>query len=149
MLNISFPSILFTVINILVFAWIMKKLLFQRVMNVINERQKHIEDQFNEAKAKQDAADEKKAEYEKHLSNAKTEARAILDESRERAEKEHAKAVAETEHDIAEMKKKAASDLALEQEQAKKDLQSDISRLALQAARKIMTEGQKNEGTGN
>ena len=51
------------------------------------------------------------------------------------------------------MKKKAARDLALEQENAKKNLQADISRLAVQAARKILIEGQEgqkeNEGSGN
>ncbi|MDD5866297.1 F0F1 ATP synthase subunit B [Lachnospiraceae bacterium YH-ros2228] len=153
MLDISFPSILFTIINILFFAWIMKKFLFQRVMNVINERQKHIEDQFAEAEEKQKSADQARSEYETHLKNAKIESQKIMQETMDRAEAERQKQIKATEDEISEMKKKAANDLLLEQEKAKKDLQADISRLAVQAARKILMEGQEgqkeNEGSGN
>jgi F-type H+-transporting ATPase subunit b len=153
MLDISFPSILFTIINILFFAWIMKKFLFQRVMNVINERQKHIADQFAEAEEKQKAADQTRNEYEEHLRNAKQESQKLLQDTMDKAEAERQKRVQETEEEISEMKKKAARNLALEQEKAKKDLQADISRLAVQAARKILIEGQEgqkeNEGSGN
>lgn len=88
MLNITFPSIVFTIINILVFAWIMKKFLFQRVLDVIDERQKNIQAQFDEAKAREDAADSKKAEYEAHIRDVKLESEKILEESRVKAESE-------------------------------------------------------------
>lgn len=150
MLNITFPSIVFTIINILVFAWIMKKFLFQRVLDVIDERQKNIQAQFNEAKAREDAADSKKAEYEAHIRDVKLESEKILEESRVKAESERQNLLEETQVKISYMKKKAEEDMRIESVNAKKNLQADIARLAIQAAHKIMTEGQEaNEGTSN
>ena len=141
MLNITFPSIVFTIINILVFAWIMKKFLFQRVLDVIDERQKNIQAQFDEAKAREDAADSKKAEYEAHIRDVKLESEKILEESRVKAESERQNLLEETQAEISHMKKKAEEDMRI---------QADIARLAIQAAHKIMTEGQEaNEGTSN
>ena len=49
MIDIQPASLIFTIINVLVFVWIMKKLLFKRVMDVIDKRDDLIKSRFDEA----------------------------------------------------------------------------------------------------
>ena len=73
MLSINPWNILWTVVNLLVIYAIFKKFLFQPVMNVINAREKMINDQFESAKNAEDEAAKLKKEYHDKIKTAKTE----------------------------------------------------------------------------
>ena len=83
MLKVNFWDILFTIVNVLVIFWILKKFLFNRIMNVINEREANIKDQFTEADNRKKEADEEKAKYLKKQDAAEQEAAAIVKKSRQ------------------------------------------------------------------
>ena len=70
MLSINPWNILWTVVNLLVIYAIFKKFLFQPVMNVINAREKMINDQFESAKNAEDEAAKLKKEYHDKIKTA-------------------------------------------------------------------------------
>ncbi len=141
MLSIDPWNILWTVVNLLVLYVIFKKFLFQPVMNVIQAREDMVRQQFDNAKKDQDEASKMKAEYHEKLEHAKEEADQIILDARARAESEHAKTLERARDEAEHMLEKAKVDIANEQEKATKAAQTEISKLALMAARKIVETG--------
>ena len=138
-------NILWTVVNLLFLYWIFKKFLFDRVMNVINQREEMIQQQFSDAKKSQEDAESLKNDYQKKLESAKTEADQIILNARERAEAEQEKTLERTRQEADHMLEKAKADIASEQEKATKAAQADIAKLALMAARKIVKTGDAHD----
>ena len=145
MLKIDPWNILWTVVNLLFLYWIFKKFLFDRVMNVINQREEMIQQQFSDAKKSQEDAESLKNDYQKKLESAKTEADQIILNARERAEAEQEKTLERTRQEADHMLEKAKADIASEQEKATKAAQADIAKLALMAARKIVKTGDAHD----
>ncbi len=145
MLKIDPWNILWTVVNLLFLYWIFKKFLFDRVMDVINQREEMIQQQFSDAKKSQEDAESLKNDYQKKLESAKTEADQIILNARERAEAEQEKTLERTRQEADHMLEKAKADIASEQEKATKAAQADIAKLALMAARKIVKTGDAND----
>ena len=86
MLSINPWNILWTVVNLFVIYAIFRKFLFQPVMNVINAREKMINDQFESAKNAEDEAAKLKKNITTRLRQQKTEADQILADAKERAD---------------------------------------------------------------
>ena len=96
-------NILWTVVNILVLFVLLRKFLYRPVMNVIEQRQKQIDDAIADAEGKKNDAQavlaqrreayEKQAEKEKEqlLQDAQRQADAIVAEGKAAAEAEHAR----------------------------------------------------------
>lgn len=141
MLSIDPWNILWTLINLLVLYFIFKKFLFKPVMDVINARQKMIDDQFESAQKDRQDARNLKDKYQEKLESAKSEADSIILEARQRAQKEHDIAVEATKAETQNMLEKAKADIANEQEKATVEAKDKIARLALMAAKKIVETG--------
>ena len=84
---------------------------------------------------------EMKADYEQQLDTAKEQAADIIAAARARSEKEHSKAIADTEAERVKMLTQAREDIEKEQANAKKELQSQIMDIAMLAAKKIIMTG--------
>lgn len=139
MLDVSFPTLLFTIINIFVLLFILKKFLFKPVMRVIEEREKMINDQFSQAKDAQDKADSMQKEYEQKLKDARKEAEDILSKAKERDSLEHEAMLERTRQEQEAMIAKSKSAIEADKKQAEIDAQSEIAALAMEAARKIIS----------
>ena len=96
---------------------------------------------FDAAQKTQDEANKMKADYEQQLDTAKEQAADIIAAARVRSEKEHSKAIADTEAERVKMLTQAREDIEKEQANAKKELQSQIMDIAMLAAKKIIMTG--------
>ena len=141
MLSIEPWTLFWTLFNVLVLFLIMKKFLFTPVMNVINAREEMVKKQFDSAKENLEQAEQMKTEYQAKLENAKTTAEEIVVAAKERAEEEKNLAIAKTQEETAQMIEKAKADILVEQERAQQEVQAEIAKLAISAARKIMETG--------
>lgn len=112
-----------------------------QVMGVIEQRNEMIRQQFDAAQKTQDEANKMKADYEQQLDTAKEQASDIIAAARVRSEKEHSKAIADTEAERVKMLAQAREDIEKEQANAKKELQSQIMDIAMLAAKKIIMTG--------
>ena len=72
-------SLLFTIINLIVFYLLLKKFLFKPVMGIMEKREKMIADGLKNASDSQEEAARLKAEYEKALEGAKAESIQIVE----------------------------------------------------------------------
>ena len=145
MLNINPWNMVMIVINLLVLYAIFRKFLYKPVMNVIHRREELIQGQFDSAKKTQDDALQLKADYEEKLQKANVKADEIILAARDQAKEEHEKAVLETQAKT----EKAKADIEKEQKQAQQEVQGEIAKLALIAARKIIETGEAHDAEGS
>lgn len=141
MLSFEPWTIFWTVVNVLVLFVALRHFLIKPVMGVIEQRNEMIRQQFDAAQKTQDEANKMKADYEQQLDTAKEQAADIIAAARARSEKEHIKAIADTEAERVKMLTQAREDIEKEQANAKKELQSQIMDIAMLAAKKIIMTG--------
>lgn len=145
MLSINPWNILWTVVNLLVIYAIFRKFLFQPVMNVINAREKMINDQFESAKNAEDEAAKLKEEYHDKIKTAKTEADRILADAKERADEAYNSQIEDIRVETERLKEKAKRDIEAQHEKAMQATQAEIAKLAVVAARKILETGDSRD----
>ena len=138
MLVISLPSILITVVNLLVLVVLMRIFLFKPVQKIIAERQAEADAEFEKASKLQAEADDIKLQYEKSLSDAENQKKLIISEARKSADAEYQKIVDDAKKTAKEVKKNA--EVSAEHKKAKilKSAEQEIATLALDAAVKVV-----------
>lgn len=144
MLKVNFWDILFTIVNVLVIYWILKKFLFNRIKNVIDDREANIRDQFTEAGNRKKEADEEKAKYLKKQDAAEQEAVAIVKKARTEADRIYDKSLAEAQEEADAIRAKARTDAENIKQKNLAESREAISALALMAAKKILENGDKD-----
>lgn len=138
-------NVVFTIINILVLYWILKRFLLKPVMGVIEKRQGMIDSQIADAEEKQSKATKLQKQYEQILGGAKNESAQILDQAKNRVNKEYDVKVKDADQQAARILKQAQETIELERQKVLQNLKSEISKLALLSAEKILKEESTKE----
>lgn len=149
MLSLNGWTLFFTLVNVLVLFLGLKKFLLKPVMNVVNQREEMIQNQLTNAAETKKQAEQLKDEYQAELATAQSQAEEIIVMAKKRAEVEYNNAIAKTREETEHMLSKAKVDIMNEQEKAKKEAQDEITKLAIQAARKIMKTGDVHDTGSN
>ena len=84
-------SLVYVIINLLIFYFLMKKFLFGPVHRILDERQKLIAEEMAQAKSLKEAAQQEKEQYEASMHDAKTEAENVLRKAKEDADAAYAR----------------------------------------------------------
>lgn len=131
-------NVLWTVINILITYFIVKKFLFKPIHKIIAARQTDIEKQYEVAQTAEDKANELKNQYEVSLLGIEEEKVETINELRKKASTEYERMVtdAKTEADriVAEAQKQADK----EQEKRMMETQGQIADLVIAATAKMV-----------
>lgn len=133
-------NLVFTIINLLVLYFLMKKFLFKPVNNIIAQREEAIKKQFDEAEETKKQADELKKEYEASLENAKADSLQIVQEAKEKARAEYDRIVKSADEDIARKLQKAEETIAEEKAKSLRSMENEIESLVVAAATKVVGE---------
>lgn len=147
MLNVSLVNLLCIVVNLLILLALMKKFLYQPVLNVIEERQKMMAGKFQEAEEAQKEAGRLKEQYESCLADAKAEQENMIKEAKIQAGIEYDRILADADKQskqiVAEAKKRGLD----EREKTVKDAEQEIARMAVAAVAKIVAQSsdEKND----
>jgi F-type H+-transporting ATPase subunit b len=131
-------NIIWTVVNILILFFFLKKFLFKPVTEMMEKRQQVIEDSLQNAEDTKLEALKLKSEYEEELNQADEEAVQIIKEARERAAIEFNKQVKESREEAARILQEASKTIELERQKSIKTAQSEIAGIAMLAASKII-----------
>ena len=139
-------SLIYTIINLVIFYLLLKKFLFKPVMGIMEKREKMIADGLQNATDTQNEAKQLKADYEKALSGAKEQSSQIVDKAHAEAKKEYNRILSEANEKAGIMLENAKKTIEVERQQTMNTLQSEIAGLAMQAAKKIVDEKTGNQG---
>ena len=134
-------NIVWTFVNILILFLFFRVFLFKPVNNILEQRQKLIEDDMEAAKKSKEEAEQLKSEYQKVLEDAENETVEIIKSAKERAQVEYNKRVDESRTEANRIMQEANRSIELEKKKSMEEAQSEIAGIALLAAQKVI---QKN-----
>lgn len=145
MLNLGW-SLVWTIINLIIFYLLMKRFLVGPVLGIMEKRKNLIAQELENAKAAQEKAEELKGHYEGALAGAKEESAQIIEAARVDAKSESERMVKEANLEAAKIIENARVTAEQEKENALQGAKSEIAGLALEAARKLLSEGSTEKG---
>lgn len=137
MLEFHLSTILFTILNLLVLFFILKKLLFGRVNAVLEQRAALVKSEIASAEATNQQAQELKAQYEDKLTDARHEAAKIVADAQNRAQRVYEGKLAEAETDAKRLRGEAERQIADQREAVLRSARNEVASLALLAAEKV------------
>ena len=129
---------LFILLNTLTIFFVAKKFLFVPVMNMIDSRQKEIDDMYSSAGQKKSEAEALQAEYQQKLNDAYATSERIVSEAVARGQNREEEIIRKANADASAIMSKASADIAMEKKKAINDAKNEISGLAIAIAGKIV-----------
>ena len=128
-------NLVFTIINLLVLYFLMKKFLFKPVNNIIAQREEAIKKQFDDADEAQKKADDLKKQYEDSLAEDSAK---LVQEAREKARVEYDRIVKSADEEVTKRMQKAEETIQEEKNKSIRSMQSEIQNLVVAAASKVV-----------
>ena len=136
------PQLLFDVVLVLIAVFflflIMSYKLFNPARKLLQDRQKRIQDDIDNASNDREEAQALKAEYEAKLKNVDKEAEAILSETRQKALKNEAKIIEEAKIEASRIIARAQEEAELEKKHAMDDMKQEVIQIASLMASKVV-----------
>ena len=139
-IGVNFWTALFVLLNFLVLFFVAKKFLFKPVKEMIDSRQKEIDDMYAEADAAKANADAMEAEYKSRLAVAQETSDTLVKEAMARGKNREEEIVRQANREADAIREKASADIAREKQKALSDAKDEISSIALEIAGKVIGE---------
>ncbi len=140
-----FTTFAFTILNIVVLFFILKKLLFKPVTKHMDERTKKIQQALDAAEESKEMVRQMKIEYDEKIKAAKEEGQKVIDMYRQMAEKEYNSIIETAKKESDQMLADAKAELQVEKEQLVTSIKGEISDLVLAASEKVLKKNLDND----
>lgn len=131
-------TLLFTIINLLILLFFMKKILFKNVNNMFESRRKEIEDNLNNAEKSKSEANSLKQQYEEQIKDARSEAKKIVDDATMVANKKSDNIIEDARSRAKKIEEKANEEILNQKKMAFDSLKGEISVIAVDIASKVI-----------
>ncbi len=145
MLNVNF-SIVYTIINLLILYFLLKKFLFGRVNAVLAARKEEAEKENQEAEARMKEAEALRQEYEAKIKELGESREAEMKKAREEGIAEYNQIVANAGAEAKQILEDAREAAAREREREKRALEDEFHEMIVDAASRIAGERHTDEG---
>ena len=129
---------LFILLNTLTIYFVAKKFLFVPVMNMIEARQKEIDDMYDAAGQAKSEAEAMQSEYQQKLNQAQATSERLVKEAVARGQAREEEIIRKANADASAIMDKASADIAMEKKKAINDAKNEISGLAMAIAGKVV-----------
>ena len=136
--GVNFWTMIFAWCNLLVLYFVLRKLLFKPVKNMIDSRQKEIDDMYSDAEKLRADSEVMKADYEEKLSHAKEESEEILRTAVRRAQLREEEILREANDKAARVMERAEEQIALEKKRALNEVKNEVSEMAIGIAAAVI-----------
>ena len=137
-IGINFWTALFILLNTLLLLYVATKFLFVPVKNMIDSRQKEIDDMYAAAGDAQVQAEAMRSEYQQKLSSAQATSERLVKEAMARGQAREEEIIRKANAEAAAIMDKASADIAMEKKKALNDAKDEISGLAMAIAGKVV-----------
>ncbi|HEV7806153.1 MAG TPA: F0F1 ATP synthase subunit B [Solirubrobacteraceae bacterium] len=126
-----------TLIVFTVSLYVLKKMVFPRIQEALDRRQRAIEESIDAAERTRVEADELLAEYRERLSEARAQAEEILNRARKAAESAESSALNEAKAKREEMLEQTKREIQAETRRAIQDIRNEVADLTILATEKV------------
>ena len=137
-IGVNFWTALFTLLNFLALFFVAKHFLIGPVMQLIQARQKEIDDQYADAEAAKTQAEALQAEYQLKLEDAQATSEKIVKEAVARGQSREEEILRQAQAEADAIREKANADIAMEKRKAVNDAKDEISEMAMAIAGKVV-----------
>ena len=131
-------TMIFAWINLLILYIFLKKLLFKPVKNMIDSRQKEIDDMYSDANNAKDDAEAMRVEYEEKLEKANEESEEILKKAVRRAQLREEEILREADVKAQRVLERAEEQVELEKRRAINEVKDEVSEMAIGIASAVI-----------
>lgn len=139
-------SLVWTIVNLIIFYLLMKHFLVGPILGIMEKRKNLIAQELENAKTAQEKAEELKGHYEGALAGAKEESAQIIEAARADAKDESERMMKEANAEASRIIETAKATAEQEKKNALLGAKSEIAGLAVEAARKLLSEGSTEKG---
>lgn len=136
--GVNFWTMIIAWVNLLILYLVLKKLLFKPIKNMIDSRQKEIDDMYSDAESSKETAAALKAEYEEKLSKAEEESEQMLRTAQRRAQLKEEEILKEANAKAARTLERAEEQIEQEKKRAINDVKNQVSGLAVDIAAAVI-----------
>lgn len=133
-------TLFFTVLNILILYFILKKILFKPVSKYMLARTTKIEEALVLAEEAKSMASRMEEEHKERLKEIKEEGNALIASYEKKAKDEYQSIIAKAKEDSEKFAENTRNELEIEKEQLIVGLKEQISDLVLEASKKVINE---------
>ena len=137
-IGVNFWTSLFVLLNTLAIFFVARKFLFVPVKDMIDSRQKEIDDMYANANAAQANAEALEKEYTEKLSVAVQTGDRIIKDAVVRGQQREEEIIRKANAEASAIMDKASADIAQEKKKALNDAKNEISEMALAIAGKVV-----------
>jgi len=137
-IGVNFWTALSTLLNFLVLFFVAKKFLIGPILKIIADRQKEIDDLYDEAGKAKANAEAMQAEYQQKLDAAQTTSEQIVRDAVIRGQSREEEIIRQANAEASAIMDKAAADIAQEKKKAINDAKNEISGIAVAIAEKVV-----------
>ncbi len=136
--GVNFWTMIFAWCNLLVLYFVLRKLLFKPVKNMIDSRQKEIDDMYSDAEKLREDTAVMKADYEEKISRAQEESEEILKSAVRRAQLREEEILREANDNAARVMKRAEDQVEMEKKRAINEVKNEVSDMAIGIAEAVI-----------
>ena len=136
--GVNFFTMIAAWCNLLILYLFLKKLLFKPLKNMIDSRQKEIDDMYADAESSKAQAAELKVEYEEKLENANSESEEILKNAMRRAKLKEEDILREANEKAARTVERAYEQVELEKKRAINEVKNEVAEMAIGIASAVI-----------
>ena len=137
-ISVNIWQILISLVNLLLLTWIVKKFLFKRVVKVVEDRRAAIDEDYAQARAAREEAEENRLNYEAVMSAAKQTSDQMIADATRTAEHRSNEIVAEARVKATEIRRQAEDDAKLERKKAEEDMRHEIADVSVRLTGKLL-----------
>ncbi|HCJ09685.1 MAG TPA: ATP synthase F0 subunit B [Clostridiales bacterium] len=131
-------ELIWSVINFVVFFLLLRRFLYRPVLSLLDARKAEVEKSLEAAERARQEAEASRAEYERRLAEARTEAQNLVSRAQASAEKTKTEILDQASRQAEEMIERARKAIASEKERALNEVRQELAELAVLAASKVI-----------
>ena len=137
-LSIDIGMILFTICNLLILVWVFKHFLFGRVYKILDERQNDVSETYAKADEAMEHAKSLESEYTGLMEGAKEESAEMIKAASKKAQQRSDEIISDAKSEASAILAKAGEDVEREKKRAQNELRGEISELAVLVAQQVV-----------
>lgn len=138
LIEVQMWQVIFTIINVLILFWFLKRFLFVPVKTMMDNRTKEVGDSILMAEAKNKEAEQMLEEYKLKIADAHVESREIVQKATINAEKRADEILTQAKDESQKIKDRAYKDIELEKDKAFRSIKNDVAEMAVLATEKLI-----------
>jgi F-type H+-transporting ATPase subunit b len=139
-MRIDWLTVVAQIVNFLLLVWLLKRFLYQPVMEAMARREARIESRLEEARTREAEAEAEAEAYRAKSMTLEQEREQQLEKAREAAHGEERRLVEKARHDVDQLRDRWIGQLRREQDDFRKGLKSELAAAVADAARSALSD---------